>query len=447
MFDSDLAPLLSDRELEALTADEFAAWDEAESDRQLIPPGLDEWAPGPYLTAVLSSLDPFRLNGHDAVVLMKAHARQVSHDQAGFYRSIGEVATAVPTGQEGPPERSEEWFEYANMELRAALTLTRRAADSEIGLAYDLIERLPSIWKALDSGHIDIRKAREIARGTGHLDDHSARDVVDNVLEKATRMTTGQLRARIQRLCIEIGPEDAKKRTEDAIEDRRLVIEPTVDITADIHAYGTPLDRAAVIGRRINGLARSLKTATETRTLDQLRVDVFLDLLEGTQTGTETSRSGTVDIHVDLKTLAELSETPGELAGYGPVIADIARQVLSEQHDSEWRTTVTDNNGQVIHTGTTRRRPTTSQKRQIHAQDPTCVFLGCRMPATQCDIDHTTPWSQGGETSVENNAPLCRYDHVGRHKAGWTYQRLPNGQYQWTSRLGHTYTTTADRPP
>ena len=145
MFDSELAPSLTDRELETLTATEFASWDEVESDRQMIPDGLDEWGPGPSLASVLSSIDPGRLSAHNTVVLMKAHSRQVSHDQAGYYRSIGEVATAVPTGEDGLPNRTEEWFEYADMEVRAALTLTRRAADSELSLAHDLLERLPPV--------------------------------------------------------------------------------------------------------------------------------------------------------------------------------------------------------------------------------------------------------------------------------------------------------------
>ncbi len=111
--------------------------------------------------------------------------------------------------------------------------LTRRAADSELDFAYDLVERLPSVLKALDSGTIDLRKAREIARGTGHLDQGSAMAVADRVLRDAARLTTGQLRVRLQRLCIESNPEDARQRSENAIDDRRLIIESTVDGTAD----------------------------------------------------------------------------------------------------------------------------------------------------------------------------------------------------------------------
>jgi hypothetical protein len=180
--------------------------------------------------------------------------------------------------------------------------------------------------------------------------------------------------------------------------------------------------------------------------MDQIRADVLLDLLEGCDTQMGRSSKGTVDIHVDLTTLAELVESPAELAGYGPVIADIARQVTQSQQSSEWRVTVTHpTTGDIVHTGTTRRRPSSAQTRDVHAMYRTCVFPGCRMPATGCDLDHRVPWSEGGPTTVDFLAPLCRHDHVTRHR-GWTYVRLGNGDHEWTSALGHTYIAGARSP-
>ena len=128
-----------------------------------------------------------------------------------------------------------------------------------------------------------------------------------------------------------------------------------------------------------------------------------------------------VDIQVDLDTLAGLYESPGELAGYGPVIADIARQVTDQQHGSQWRYAVTDpSSGQILHSGVTRRRPTAGQ--------------------------HRFPYSEHGPTTVGNLRPLCRHDHRIRQVAGWTYRPLPGGDNQWTTKLGHCYTTSG-RPP
>ncbi len=178
--------------------------------------------------------------------------------------------------------------------------------------------------------------------------------------------------------------------------------------------------------------------------MDQLRADVFLDLLEGTRH--KTRSSGAVHLTVDLDTLAGLTDHPGELNGFGPVIADIARNVADHQPDAQWRYIVTDTaTGEPLHTGTTRRRPTASQRRTVEAQDQTCVFPGCRMPAADCDLDHRTSWAEGGATIPGNLGPLCRPDHRLKH-AGWTLERLTQGKYRWTSRLGHTY-TTSPKPP
>jgi len=179
-----------------------------------------------------------------------------------------------------------------------------------------------------------------------------------------------------------------------------------------------------------------------------LRADVYLDLLAGRPVdGADTARA-VVDIRVDLDTLAALTDHPGELAGYGPVISDVARRAAEDQTDGEWRYTITDpETGMPVASGVTRRRPTTTQRRMVETRDPVCVFPGCRMPADRCDLDHIVPWSEGGDTTTSQLAPLCRHDHdTIRHRAGWKYRRLEDGRYQWTSRTGHTYTTSGTPP-
>ncbi|MDP3984085.1 MAG: hypothetical protein Q8Q52_03655 [Acidimicrobiia bacterium] len=115
---------------------------------------------------------------------------------------------------------------------------------------------------------------------------------------------------------------------------------------------------------RINDLAHSLKGADESRSLDQLRADVFLDLLDG-HTHQGPTGSGVVNLQVDLDTLAGLAENPGELAGYGPVIADIARQVTENQQGADWRWTLPHPDGGLpLHHGSTRRRPLRGQRRE-----------------------------------------------------------------------------------
>lgn len=153
-----------------------------------------------------------------------------------------------------------------------------------------------------------------------------------------------------------------------------------------------------------------------------------------------------MEIRVDLTTLLELDDTAGEVAGWGPIISDLARQIVHHQIGSQWTVVVTDpDTGATVHTGVTRRRPTAAQRRHITARNSTCVFKGCRMPSTTCQIDHTIDYAQGGPTHTSNLGPLCAHDHLtDKHKAGWKLTQPQPGVFVWTSPRGHTYLV---RPP
>lgn len=410
-----------------------------------IPKGLDQMTPGPVLGALLASVDVRHVSGRDRVTVLRARQRLASHVQAAAYRDMSSISAFF----EAEDDDVESADEAAAFEVRAALRLTRRTAAMELDLARDLNHRLPAVGEALADGSVDLRRARVLADGTAHLPEPDARDVVDHLVGEAHRYTTGQLRAKVRRACVQAHPDEAKSRYESALSERRLVAEPTVDGTVDLHLVGGAPDQVAEAFHRVDTIARSLRHKGETRSLDQLRADVAIDLLCGQADHPKTSR-GTVNLHVDLTTLAKLADDPGELAGYGPVVADIARQVTETQSDSEWRWMVEDpETGQVVANGITRkRRATTTQRRAVHARDATCIYPGCLTPAQDCDLDHIIPWSERPETSTDGQAPVCRYDHcTGKHKHGWTYRRLPGGDYEWTSRLGHRYRTSGLPPP
>ncbi|HSK07213.1 MAG TPA: DUF222 domain-containing protein, partial [Acidimicrobiia bacterium] len=338
----------------------------------------------------------------------------------------------------------------AASEIRAALVWTRRAADAHLDRARDLVERHPLIREALHRGVIDLPKTRVIIEQTSHLDELTARRVAGVALEKAALETTGQLRARIRRLVIAVDPDSARDRYQARLVDRRVVIEASEDGTANLFGLDLPADDTNAAIRRINRLARSAKTADDPRTIDQIRADILLDLLNGRQPGQSRGDGAVVDIRVDLTTLAGLDDNPAEIPGWGPVIADVARQVAEGQEKAEWRVVVTDpHTGRPVHVGTTQkrptRRPTTSQRRNIEAVALTCVFPGCRMPARDSDLDHRDAWADGGPTQEDNLEPLCRHDHRLKH-AGWKLEGLGTGEYCWTSPLGLKYTVDPRAP-
>jgi hypothetical protein len=396
--------------------------------------------------AALSDIDTSDLSGRDRVTVLQARIRSQSHFQALIYEDIAAIHDACDDAVD-----AELAWDAAASEIRAALRLTRRAADHELDIALSLRDRVPMVLAALKHGDIDQRRAVIIARATAHLSVAAAREVAGEALRHARHLTTGQLRERLRRLAIDLDPEGAAERYRHAVDERRFVAEPTDDGTTDLMILDAPPDRAAAARRHIDRIARSLRSPTEPRSIDQLRADVALDLLNGAhptaQKATGRRTGGSVNLTVDLATLSGLTEHSGVLEGFGPVIADIARQITADQRHARWRFTVTDpDSGQPVATGVTRRRPTAGQQRTITAHQPTCVFPGCRMPASDCDIDHRTAWSDEGPTSAENLAPLCRHDHRLKHEYGWQLERLDDGDHLWTSPLGHTHTTSGRSP-
>ncbi|WP_203913650.1 DUF222 domain-containing protein, partial [Rhizocola hellebori] len=241
-----------------------------------------------------------------------AKARAISRAQAEFYAEAVVVADATPVA------------EFAGFEISCALVWTQRAADTQLELAEAIVRRLPAVNAALATGDIDLPKARVIADAVTTLNLTLARTIVAQILPLAPGLTTGELRNRLAKLVITADPEAAAIRRLARIRQRRVELQPTQDGSATLLGLNLPAEDALAASNRLTALARELKRAGDPRSLDQLRADTFLNLLRG---NTTSSRAGGVELTGDLEMLARLTNNPGNLAGYGPVIADIARQI------------------------------------------------------------------------------------------------------------------------
>ena len=414
-----------------------------EPDRHVLPDDLED-LPLTFLAILVRSVDRGHLNGYDVVRLMQAEARLESSFAASKLATTAEVAHCPPGDPGSPVERSTDEIQYAADEIAPALTLTRRAAESQLDHALALSGPLRRVWTRFADGGLSFHKVREFIRTLAHHDQSLIDDVLDRCLDAASDLTTGQLRARLHRLVLEADPSGLAHSMDEGLKDRKVVSYQNPDLTGSIGVLSShPNDVAAALSN-IDRIARSLKTENEPRSLDQIKNDVAIDLLKGTQF-VASGGGGRVNVTIPAATLERWADHPGELGGFGPVTAEIARKTAMENHDGEWVYQVTDN-GRVVATGTLARRPTEAQKRRIRAEYATCVFPGCRQPAHRCDLDHRKPFSQGGPTHNDNIGPLCRHHHMARHHAPWLLVRKPNGDHLWTSPLGHNY-VRARAPP
>jgi Domain of unknown function (DUF222) len=159
-------------------------------------------------------------------------------------------------------------------------------------------------------------------------------------------------------------------------------------------------------------------------------------------------RIGTVHLTVPLATLLGFSSEPGEAAGYGPLTAEVARQMAMTASNpaTRWCLTVTGADGRPLHHGHLAYRPPAAMAHAVRILQPTCRFPGCTRPSKDCDLDHRTPYEQGGVTCPCNLQPLCRRHHRTKGAKGWTVTQNNDGLF-WTTPAGKTYLTRTEPPP
>jgi hypothetical protein len=209
---------------------------------------------------------------------------------------------------------------------------------------------------------------------------------------------------------------------------------------------------------------------------------------------------GTVNLTVPLSAWLGWTESPGDVPGYGPVDAEDSRtlaDLLAHRPANQWCVTLTDPDGHPVAHACARHGPSGSPppaglhpgpagsapgpgpprtpvpdwlhglsfatletshcthprqsrgyqpsrtlRHLIQVRNPTCTGPGCRRPATRCDLDHVTPYDQGGRTCECNLHPACRHDHHTKQVPGWTVTCHQPGTVTWTTPGNRSHTTT-----
>ena len=289
---------------------------------------------------------------------------------------------------EGPARMPAAWDEFAADLLAYSLAESRGRAEVLLDLAQTLHTRLPGTLAALLDGAITRYKAELITRATALLDDAEARAAEQEVLDRASRLTPGGLRAAIARAVMEVAPEKARERREAAARDAR--VERWAEDSGNAALMGCELPPAEVLAadQRITARARELRAAGLEGDMDQLRARAFLDLLLGmdsrprdpqasdSQPGTPgqpgppgpvpAGFAGRVTLTVPLATLARLADRPGELSGLGPIDPWLARDLASSaarNPKTTWCVTITDEKGHATGHGCARPEPRSHRKR------------------------------------------------------------------------------------
>ncbi len=402
--------------------------------------------PGAATLARLSEIDPCTLSAADRINYLAALDRQDGWLYALRQRAIAAVAGLQPSEGEGPLYGVDE---AEREDVSTALRLAPATAQSRIDIARTLVNNLPNTCSALATGEISAAHATVIAREAAIAIRNGAPDsVIFEVEQRAISFaelhTPGQVAARVRTDIAKAIPEEFEEITSRATALRRVSCYNEADGMSTVVAILPAADAQIVMNSieafilRQDQLHLSQNKSDTDRTIDQKRADALSTicsnfLSEISETVTPQRRPLTVNVTVDLPTLLGLAENPGQLAGYGPIPASVARELAS---DAKWKRFITEpQTGNLLDFGRESYEPPQHLKDFLIARDRTCRFPGCRRSALLSDLDHAESWESGGSTSPENIGALCRRHHRLKTHDGWRIQSFSDGSCTWTSPL------------
>ncbi|MCI2957322.1 HNH endonuclease [Agromyces atrinae] len=403
---------------------------------------------------------------------LEAEENRIAADRARILARMAATTDAIETDE--PTRGTSRDIEMARRSLIAEIACALTVSERLIQLRLDDAERFhtdtPTLLGHVTAGRLGFRQAQILLDHTSSLPDEHRASFIDAVLPLAESSTPPQLQRRARTLRERLHPDSITTRHQTAVAKRRVGLTHTHDGMSWLNAY-LPAATALTIDTHLSDIAGHLATADEeTRTLTQLRTDVFIDLLtdqarpaltidatvdaDATATGAgagspkptagdvgdvsgSTARDSggtrsaqrsprrrrgprpTVMITVPALTLLGHTDEPATLDGYGPVPIETARELAGDA-SSFIRILTHPETGTTLSVGRDRYTVPPDLKAALHHRDTTCRFPGCNQPALTSDIDHTTDWQHGGLTTLDNLAHLCRKHHTLKHHTGWT---------------------------
>lgn len=333
-------------------------------------------------------------------------------------------------------------------EIAAALRISVGKAETYLIYA-SAMPRLPRVAMVFANGDIDMATFQTIVYRTQLITDEGVRAAVDRRIATwvsgCPSLSRGRLIREIDAIIRAHDP-DAVRRARDYMRGRDVTVWDNKDGTADISGRLFCTD-AHLLDKRLDELAATV-CVNDPRTKENLRADAMGVLAAGAERlmcrcgdaqcpATAPTRSGVV-IHVvaEQSSLDETSQRPAYLMGADSLISpDLLRELAV---GASMRPL-------IIAAGAPAEpgyRPSRALAEFVRARDLTCRAPGCDRPATDCDLDHTVPWSDGGATHRSNIKCLCRFHHLAKTFWGWRDRQLPDGTVIWTLPDNQTYITT-----
>ncbi len=294
---------------------------------------------------------------------------------------------------------------FAADELGVMLHQPTRTVQVRLAEVRRVRNLLPLTWAAHLAGQIDGFRIHLIASAAAKLTTHENLIHLDGIIgDYAATHTTSQLKAKLNRFVARW--EASAAAVKEGRSKRSVWVTHQDDGMSFLTAY-LPTPHALMIDAMLTERA---KAGSDDRTLDQRRVDLFIQQLRGTTDDQPTSSRAVIGITVPVTSLAGLEDLPGEsFDGTFALPAQMVRELTAEP-GTLWFRILTDPLGRILDTTQPQPFPSDALRTAIQARDGTCRFPTCSRPVIECDLDHKIP-RPGGPTNGNNLRALCRRHH------------------------------------
>ncbi|MBM7366316.1 HNH endonuclease signature motif containing protein [Gordonia hydrophobica] len=299
---------------------------------------------------------------------------------------------------------------------------------------------MPGVMVHARTGGVPIEQLDAIGKGISFvgkrvpLDEDRRADLARRL---SCQVTPADVSQRARELALEWQPEiDETDPDAVPVAENRDLNEMTLVTGDDGRTTGT-FDLDALTGEELNQALDPLckpipqpDGSRDPRNAKQRRADALAQVIRTYLNGKERSTvSGGVLPHVTMIVPTQCGDgtsAPGSspedssqvasLGFTGPVSPATVGLVLCE---AAMRRVLLDQNSAPLDVGREHRLVTAGLRRALEARDRGCAFPGCGRPISWTDAHHCTPWSEGGETAIDNCVLLCRMHHTVVHQTGW----------------------------
>lgn len=304
---------------------------------------------------------------------------------------------------------------------------------------------LPHIWRAWRRGRVSEWRVKLVARETSCLS-LVHRQQIDAELAKdperiegfGDRELIGYCRERAAAL--DVASVVARRRRAES--ERCVTIRPAPDTMVYLTAL-LPVASGVAAYAALRRSADTSRAEGDPRGRGQVMADTLAATLLGCDSEQAPTPAVALDVVLTDRALFGGADDPAHLDGYGPIDAELARELA--HGDQVWlrRALADPHSGELVALEARARRFPAGLRRLIRLRDRHCRTPWCDAPVRH--IDHVQSASTAGDTSLENAAALCEACNQAKETTGWSARPRPGSghEFEFTTPGGRRYRSRA----